>query len=952
MKINDKIFGFAVKREERIEELCATLYELEHERTGAKLCYLDRKDENMSFAISFATPPEDDTGVFHIIEHSVLCGSEKYPLRDPFAELLKGSLNTFLNAMTYEDRTVYPVSSRCERDFLNLVDVYLDAVLRPNFKKNSAIFRQEGWHYEYDGETLSRSGVVYNEMKGAYSSPEDLAAAELNRALYGEGTYAKDSGGDPAAIPTLTYSMLLAAHDRYYHPSNAQIFLDGSLDIEKLLSLIDSHIRTYDRREICAECIIESPRKVTRAVSYEIPEGEDPTDRARLVIGYCFSDYSRTEELVATTVLCDYLCSTNASVLKHALLEAGLCRDVAMYTNRSKLQTVFIEVRDAKAENFEKIESFIDEKIREIAEKGLDRENLAASLNYTEFKLRESDFGAMPSGVIFALSVFGIWRYGGAPETALRYEEELRSVREKINTDYFDRLLLDMTVNNPHRAAIYMLPDPTLSEKRAEAEAAELAEILKNLSREELDRIVADREALTLWQESEEDEEAKATIPKLSISDIPKDEPRLPVTEKSEDGATALFVKSPTGGISYVNLYFDASDLQAEELWQLALMSSLLGNLDTAKWDALTLQNKAKASLGALTVSTAVAARDGKTTPYLKLTASALDTNLDSLTEIVTELLLSSDYNNAKEIENTLSQAKSAFEDATLSSGHSVALNRVEASYTSRAAINEYLSGYEAYLKYKELCDTRELREALPSTLKCLAHRLLVKERLTVTVVGGTDDGLSSRLAAAFPGGEAAEHIEIQPFGVRRDFILAPTKVAYATAGAVVEGAEELMGTLKVARSILSYEYLWSTVRMAGGAYGAGFVPRRGGLVAFYSYRDPSPARTLGCFADSAEYLRSLGEADLTKFIIGAVGEADVLTTPRSAGAIAIAEYMNGITPGERSKNREAMLNSSGKDMVKIANLIDEAAKGAVCIVGNREHLASCENHIENVLKL
>ena len=953
MEINQAICGFKVKRIKDVKDICAVLYEMEHEKTGAKLCYLDRRDNNMSFAISFATPPEDDTGVFHIIEHSVLCGSEKYPLRDPFAELLKGSLNTFLNAMTYEDRTVYPVSSRCEKDFLNLVGVYLDATLHPNVITNPNIFRQEGWHYEYDGESLTRSGVVYNEMKGAYSSADDLALAEINRSLYAGGTYSKDSGGDPDAIPTLTHEELARLHQKYYHPSNSQIFLDGAMDLEKVLGLIDRELSVFDKREICADCLAAAPTSSRKSIRYEISEGGE-SDKARLLLGYSFADYSDQQKLAGSALLCEYLCGSNASPLKRTVLESGLCKDVNMFVNRAGVQTVVIEARDAERSDLEKIEQLILSRIREIAENGIDKEALSSELDLVEFKMRERDFGSFPAGIAMALSVFGAWRYGALPEEALEFEDKISALREKINGDYFEKLLLEMTVNNPHSAVIHMIPDEKLAEERAKAEEEDLKKILDGMSAEELETIKQEAEQMRAWQKSEEDDEALSTIPTLEISDIPEKTEFPKVSEKMICGCKSLHIPAQTNGISYLHLLFDVSDTKAEDLWKLPVLCGLLLSLDTEEEDALSLQNKVKSSLGKFNISTISVEKDGVTIPYFHISASVLDSKKDKLISIIREVLLTSDFDNEKEVENTLAQMTSFYEDSAVSSGHAVALARAEAYFNERGATSEYLSGYEAYLKLKE-AEKNGQSGILAKELCALNKKIVNKNRLTVALSGCEDDEFIESVINLFPEGEGAVKTYISPLGARREFFLVPSKVAYAVFGSPFHVTAEISGALRTVRSILSYEYLWTTVRMEGGAYGAGFICRRNGMNAFYSYRDPSPMRSLGCFDGSSEYLRTLSQAgtDLTKFIIGAFGEYDILQTPQSAASTALTRYLNGIDENEENKLRSGIINTNPKILSKIADMLDESRKnGGICIVGGAEHLESCKENIDNVLKL
>ncbi len=952
-------YGFCLVRERCLEEIDATLYELVHTKSGAELIYLDREDENKTFAIGFKTPPENDTGVFHIIEHSVLCGSRKYPLNDPFAELLKGSLNTFLNAMTYEDRTIYPVSSRCERDFLNLVDIYMDAVLSPNLLDNPNIFRQEGWHYEYDKESnsLSINGVVYNEMKGAYSSPDELSGVALNRALYSGTPYCRDSGGDPAHIPSLTYEDFKAAHEKYYHPSGARIILDGKMDLDKLLPLLDGHLSRYERREITyPEAKSEKRIAPDTRISYEISENEDEKGKARLLYGYVYSDFSDKEASLVSSVLSDILCGSNASPLKKALLDGGLAKDAAMYSIKSRENTVVIEIRDCDEDKIDEIDALVNSVIRSLAKDGIDKKMISSTLNSIEFRLRERDFGTLPTGIAFAMSMYGIWMQGGAPEDALLSNDVIKSVRAKIDSDYFEKALLQMTLDNPHRARVIMLPDKTLAERNAAEEAGRLSKMLADMNEGKLEKIKNEEGELRAWQSAEPTEEALSSIPALGTEDIPKKISRPTAAEDVVDGVKILRCPVKTNGIVYISLLFDASDLQGEELLQLSMLTSSLLNFPTESHDPLSLQSDIKANLGSLFSSFTVGTRGGVTTPYLKLGASALTSKTDDLIRLIGELMLSSRIDDAAQIKSIALQAKSHIEDMIISSGESLALGRIEAGLSEAGAVSEYLSGYEAYRLLCEICRDEAKISKLTKDIASLLTRLADRRRLTVFVTGDISDGVISRICDIFPMLEGDfERKTTPPCAESSEFVLIPSKVAYAVSGGKNRLVGENLGLMRVARSILSYEYLWNSVRVQGGAYGAGFVPRKDGTLSFYSYRDPSPARSLRVYNDSAAYLRAIAESgeDITKFIIGAVGEYDTLITPRVASLISATDYLNGWSAEDEARVRAQMLSLTASDLSYAADIIDSALENSrSCVVGSAEHLAALDEKPARIIKI
>ena len=951
--------GFSVIREQRLDEIDATMYELCHTKSGASLVYLEREDENKSFAIGFATPPEDDTGVFHIIEHSVLCGSEKYQLNDPFAELLKGSLNTFLNAITYEDRTIYPVSSRCEKDFLNLVDVYMDAVFAPNLLKNPSIFHQEGWHYEHDPEsdTLSRNGVVYNEMKGAYSSADELGMITLNRALFEGTAYGKDSGGDPAYIPNLTYDMVKAAHEKHYHPSNARIFLDGIMNLESVLELLDTHLSKYDRREpvsLAGKC---APRVAPiKRISYEIAESEDEKGRARLMLGYVYSDYTDRESNIAMSVLSDILCGSNASPLKKLLLDKNLCKDMAMYSSKSRENALVIEVRDIDESKADEIINLIDDTIRTMASEGIDKSKINATLNSIEFRLRERDFGTLPTGIAFAMTIYGGWIYGANPEDSLLYNDILAKVREGMRGSYFEDMLMKITRDNPHRATVLMIPDNKLGAKEATEDKARMAEILAGMSKEELASVVADEEALRAWQQAEPTKEAMESLPTLSLDDIPKTISRPCAKVEMLCGVKILRCPVKTNGIVYISLLFDTSDLSGEELLLVSMLSSALLNFPTESYSPLELQNEAKANLGSLFASIATGSRNGVITTYLKIGASALLSKTDDMVRLIRELALTSRIDDTSEIKNLATQIKTHLEDMMISSGETLALSRAQASLNEEGAVTEYMGGYEAYKLLCDICDSDERIAALTADISALLKKLTDRRRLTISVTGDASDELLSEIISIFPSGEG-DIIKKRTAlcADKKEFVLTPSKVAYAVVSGMSDRVKDNLGLMRVVRSILSYEYLWNNIRVLGGAYGCGFVAKRDGALSFYSYRDPNPAASLKVYTASVDYLRELAGSgeDITKFIIGSIGEHDMLITPRTASLVSTTDYLNGWSAEDEARVRREMLGIKAEDLCRAAEIIDSAiSRGSTAVVGGQEHLATLDRDGMTVIKI
>lgn len=959
MDKNKIIQGFELIDTRAFDELSAVINEYKHVKTGARLIHIDREDENKTFAIGFPTPPETDTGVFHIIEHSVLCGSEKYPPKDPFAELLKSSLNTFLNAVTYEDRTVYPVSSRCERDFFNLMDVYLDAVFAPNLLRNPKIFMQEGWRYEYDADSdaLSLNGVVYNEMKGAYSSADEIGVMALMKALFSDSVYSCDSGGNPDAIPELTYEVFKSTYEKHYHPTASKIVLDGRINIDEALAIIDSHLSKFEYKDNGVRLDSVSEPKICEPITipFEFSENESPEGRARVLFGYVYSDFKDKTSPLAASFLSDFLCGSNASPLKKALIDSGLAKDVIMYSSKSRQNTFVIEVRDVNEADFDKIQDKVNEIIEKTVREGIDKERLGAIINRAEFKFKEKDYGSIPSGIAYAMTVMGQLMYGASVEEALSIDTPLSAIKNQLDTDYFERLLSKLTIENNHKAVIIMTPDCERGKRNLEKTEQTLSKIRKSLTDEELQGIISGQEEFNLWQQTDDTDEVLATVPKLELSDVPATTPKNITSVSTQNGVEISKIDIETNGIVYITLLFDASDLNPDELCTLSGLASALLNFKTKNHTPLSLQSDIKANLGSLFASVAVGNKDGIVTPYLKIGASALNSKVDDLLRLIDEMM-TSEISDAKEIGNILAQAKSQFEDAVIADGTSLALSRVEASFRGCASALEYISGYEAYLTLCELLKSEERIEEFTKKLASLLQKLTTRSRLTVFYAGEVDVDFTEKLLSLFAVGETIEkRADIDICSSDSEFFVIPSKVAYAVLGGKTELSLEQIGFMGVARSILSYEYLWNTIRVKNGAYGTGFVPRRDGTIMFYSYRDPSPKNSIEYYKESAEYLRAMAksECDLTKFIIGAIGEFDVLTTPRMKFNLATAGAISGWPEENDAKVRNAMLTMTSADLITVADIIDRALENtSMAVVGADEHLNAMEQTIKDVYKI
>lgn len=954
MNINDKLYGFTVTEKRHVDELTADVYTLIHDKCGARLTFIDRDDDNKTFSITFKTLPEDSTGVFHILEHSVLCGSEKYPLKDPFVELLKGSVNTFLNAMTFQDKTMYPVASRNDKDFYNLVGIYMDAVLHPLVIKNPNAFYQEGWHYEIgDGGELSYKGVVLNEMKGDYSSPESVADRNINEMLYRGTPYEYDSGGDPDEITSLTYESFVAAHKKYYHPTYAELFLDGNVVLDEILPLISSYLSEYGRSEV-EKSEFEIPRVTIsepceRTVPYEVKDGESTENKTRVCLGYVVGAFDENKKLFGINILQRALFSTNESEIKRAVIASGLCEDMCVSMRDGILEPAvlidFINVKDGKADELIKL---LYSELERVMRCGIDRDELISNLNFTEFQVRERDFGSLPIGVANAMISLESLLYSDDPVQNFRCNEAFASLREGVDTGYFEGLIKEIFLENNRRGTLVMLPSDTLAQERRAYEEKALAEYAASLGERERAELAEMNRELALWQESEDSEQAREAIPSLALSDI-SDTPRKVPTEISERcGATAITHPISTNGIIYVDYHFDMSDVSAEELPYIALYNLLLTNLETEKRSASEVQRLIKASLGGFdTKMSAISRLDGgKCVPkvYLTVSASALSANRDKIPEITAEILNGALFEDKNAIRNIIRQTVIASEESFSSTGHQTAMGRVSAASSVEAACREYYNGYEAYLTFKEL--DRRFDEKF-SEIKERLYKIsdfFTRSRLTVSITGDCDGEYISRLISIFKNGDKVDPVcKIQPIPKRREGIAIPARVSFAAAGGnlfEIGGCPD--GSYDVARSLVGYEYLWSEVRVKGGAYGAGMSAGISGNVGFYSYRDPSPSRTLGIFDSAPRFIREFAnsERDITKYIIGAVGDSEPQRTPRMAGAGATVRYLRGISYERECELRRSMLGVNSSELLKIADSVEKSVRGgAVCVVGPREEL-------------
>ncbi|MBR7010980.1 MAG: insulinase family protein [Oscillospiraceae bacterium] len=950
--MNEIIHGFRPVRAREFSELDGTLREYVHEKTGAQLCWLDRPDENKTFSIAFKTIPEDSTGVFHILEHSVLCGSDKYPVKEPFVELLKSSVQTFLNAMTYPDKTVYPVSSRNDRDLLNLMDVYLDAVFHPAIYHRPEIFRQEGWRWEGEGETLCRQGVVLNEMKGSFASPNTVMEAEMTALLFPDNCYRHVSGGHPEHIPELSYEAFLAAHRKYYHPSNARISLVGSVDLEACLEKLDSFLAPYERLEADFDIPLQQPRPaVRRSVPYAIGADEDPAHRTVAACATLLGRYDDELRSNAVSVLADYLSDDDEAPLKRAVLDAGLAEDFSVDLYDGIQQTaVCWNAWNTDPDKLPALERTVRETLTRLTEEGLDRERLDACFRRHAFELRDRDSGHAPRSLEEALDMLDSWLYGGDPAQGLLAEEAVAELEQALATDYPERLLRELFLENEHTVTVVLLPSPTLSAENADRERAEILARTADWTEADWAEQAERAEALRRWQQTPDSREALAAIPMLRLEDLAAAPAPLRFESGELEGVPVLRHQSGSR-LLLLRANLEASDLRLEELPAFALLCRLLGSMATERLDRAGLALEIKRSLGRVSFSPTVVEGDSPESCRVLLSAAAalLPEQSRRAAELLAEILTATVWEDLPLLRDKLREMSLDARMKLSSAGHRCAVTRVASDLTAHGAAREYSSGLEFFrwLKRNSEADDEALR-ALLAQLAAMARRLVTRERLCLSVNEQGSDALLRGLLESFPvSGQPAPGPAVYPLpGARREGVAIPAAVGFAAMGTSLRRhGRAYTGSLPVLANVLNYTYLWSEIRVQGGAYGCGFSGRPNGDLFYYTYRDPQPVRSLGVMRNAPAWLRAFcrDEPDLTGFILGAVSAFDPLRGPEAKMSAGEGRWLRGITEEDVRRWYAELLHTTAAGLLALAPALEElAADNAVCVTAGQPLLEAC----------
>ena len=954
MKI-ENLASYELIEKHQIAELDSVAYLLKHKKSGARIALLSNDDENKVFTIGFRTPPQDSTGLPHILEHSVLCGSKKFPVKDPFVELCKGSLNTFLNAMTYSDKTVYPVASCNDADFQNLMDVYLDAVLRPNIYEKEEIFRQEGWHYELEDveSELTINGVVYNEMKGAFSSPEDVLDREIMAALFPDTPYGNESGGNPDVIPELTWEQFLAFHKKYYHPSNSYIYLYGNMDMaEKLQWLDEEYLSNYEMQEIDSALTMQEAFAETREVilEYPISETEEEVNNTYLSYNQVIGT-SLDKELYLAFQMIEYaLLEAPGAPLKQAILDAKIGKDVMSSYDNGILQPIFsIIAKNANTDQKDAFVTLIRQTLENLVHKGLDKKALEAGVNYYEFRYREADFGNYPKGLMYGLQAFDSWLYDETkPFIHLEALETFASLRKRVETDYFEKLIQKYMLNNTHTAVVVVEPKKGLAQKKEETLKEELAKYKEGLSKEEIEKLINFTSHLKEYQEEESSQEDLEKIPLLKLEDISENVRPFKNEELKLSDYRVLFHDYNTNGIVYLNLIFDIGKIPQELLPYVSILKNVLGYIDTENYSFGELFNEINRKSGGITSAIGLYANEEEeeqSVATFELRVKALGVQLAFVFEMIEEILTKSKLDDEKRLYEILAQMKSRLQMALPAHGHSTAVTRAMSYFSKNSDFSEKTGGISFYRVIEKLESNFEKEKAhLIEKLKEVCEYIFCPENLLISVTCDRE-GLNT-LAEPLkvlenclkPAKEVVEEKKEELLRKNEGFLTSSQVQYVAVAGNFKKAGLEYTGALRVLKVILSYDYLWLQIRVKGGAYGCMSGFGRNGNGYFASYRDPNLRATLDVYRQTVDYLKNFAasDRDMLKYIIGTVSDMDTPLTPSMAGQRSLAAYFAGITEERILKERKEVLSCTTEDIRKLADHVQAILnEEALCVLGN-----------------
>ncbi|MCS7087820.1 MAG: insulinase family protein [Thermoflexales bacterium] len=956
----DVTHGFELLREQDIPEINTKARLYRHVKTGAQLLSLINDDENKVFGIAFTTPPYDSTGLPHILEHSVLCGSRNYPLKEPFIELAKGSLNTFLNAFTYPDRTVYPVASQNVKDFYNLIDVYLDAVFYPLLTRWTLM--QEGWHYELEDKSqpLQFRGVVFNEMKGAYSSPENVLGRTIQMTLLPDTPYGVDSGGDPAEIPNLTYEAFLAFHRKYYHPSNARILFYGDDDPEERLRYMNKWLSAFDAAPVEVHIPTQPRFTQPRRIIERYDAGEDESSkRAMVSVNWLLTEPSDPELLLRLHVLAHMLIGTPASPLRKALIDSGLGENLTPSGIDDDVREAFFSVglKGVDPANVDKVEALILDTLRDLAAHGFDPEQVEASLNTIEFRLREANFGSFPRGIAYLTAALRTWTYGGDPLAMLAFEAPLNALKQKLDAcgqSIFTDLIQRFFLENPHRTTVILLPDPNVRAEREAAERARLDAARAAMSEADLKRIIEETRLLKERQLTPDPPEVLARLPSLKISDLDPKIRTIPTAAETHDGVTVLHHDLFTNGIVYLDLAFDMRAVPPEDVPYLALIGRALLQMGTEKEDFVKLLQRIGRKTGGIAYATLNTLARPTRTPVARFVLRGKSTvaQFDDMLDILRDVLLTAQLDNRERFKQIVLENKASLESALTPSGHAFVASRLRAAFNPADWVNEQIGGVSQLFFLRDLAERIERDwDAVLAKLNAVRAALVTRVGLVanVTLDAHNWEKLQPKLMqflATLPASPQTPCVWSAQHREGDEGLSIPAQVNYVGKGADLYALGfQLSGRWLPVHNWLRTGYLWERVRMQGGAYGAfcTFDPRSG-VFAFLSYRDPNLLETLKTYDAVGDYLRGHApdEQEVTRTIIGVIGDLDAYMLPDAKGYTAMVRWLTGETDEFRQRLRDEVLSTAREDFVRFAEVADALrAHGRVVVMGSAQALTS-----------
>lgn len=950
--------------EQNVNSIHSYGYLLKHKKTGANVVVLSNTDENKVFSIGFKTPPKDSTGVAHIIEHSVLCGSKNFPLKDPFIELVKGSLNTFINAMTFPDKTIYPVASCNDVDFQNLMHVYLDAVFQPKIYTEEKIFMQEGWHYDLESldADLSVNGVVYNEMKGAFSSPDEVMSRGVFSSLYPETAYGMESGGEPEEIPELTYQNFLEFHKKFYHPSNSYIYLYGNMDFEeKLIWMDETYLSNFSKIQIDSEIALQEKFEKPKydSLVYAISEEESNEEATYLTYNKVIGDNLDPLKYIAYQVIDYVLCSSPGSPVQKALQEANIGKEIyAIYENGIKQPYFSVVAKGANIEDEKRFVEIIEDTFQKQSVEGINKAALEAALNYYEFKQREADFGGYPKGLLYGLQSLDSWLYDEKQPflhvDALEYFEKLHSL---INEGYFEKLVSEGILNNSHASIVSVVPDKKIAEIKEQNFIKKMAAYKATLSKEELEKIITKKKELTIFQDAEDSKEVKETIPLLNRRDIKKEAMPFKNEINKTSGITHLHHKINTNGIMYTKLLFEAKDIPNKLLPYLRLLKDLYTNVNTKNFSYNELSHAINKDTGGISFSISTH-KDSKNLPnykmYFSARVKALEKKVPIGFSLVEEILFASNFEDTKRIKEVISEQKSREQARMVSSGDQVAALSASAYFSETAKISEIIHGI-SYYRFLEELETNFEKEKM-NIVENIKETMTYVFREGNLLVDTTSTKKEESLIDQFVKSLKSNLFNKKVISSKLIFDFKNENIGYQTSAQVQyvcragdyrrEGLS-YTGALEVLKVIMSYEYLWMKIRVKGGAYGCSIRFSKSGESVMTSYRDPNLLKTIEAYEDAPAYIRSFNEDErsVTKYLIGAISNIDTPLNPSAEGARSLSAYLSNVTIDDIQKERNQVLNITKEEIKNLAPYVEALlSQKALCVVGNTNKITENKN--------